>query len=428
MIGAPWSWTVFRSLQMPLADALKSLSGLSPSLPSDGLERDRVLRDGFQAVMREVLVDQPVFHAFAGAIESELANAIWTWIARDVAASPVARLGDDLASGTEAAEAFDRAMPELFSTLKANDAAEKADFDLLGRNTIQMGGQEARQRLPLVITALRRRPLLAQAARFGAAANLMDDDAALAGALQSITITNPVTRALWMQVMVGHMGNPGRALAAVVSMAGGASQSHVTAMGYDGLVEAMLCHGQIQIGRLAGTTSTFSDIDTACRAIERFHRLMRALTYTLDIERRSRWGKIAADLVSRMSERLERPLQMVNGHITQALRRRREGADVMDTAAVLEALNGLYMLVAARRARDSLAVNAVLDKAWGETGQTLEVLLTRALDAYRAAPGEMVARERLDAGIKMAEIRFNTEYAEILRRARDAAGRRAAGS
>jgi hypothetical protein len=35
-------------------------------------------------------------------------------------------------------------------------------------------------------------------------------------------------------------------------------------------------------------------------------------------------------------------------------------------------------------------------------------------------------RERLEAGIKMAEIRYNAEYADILRRARDNAGRRTA--
>ena len=35
-----------------------------------------------------------------------------------------------------------------------------------------------------------------------------------------------------------------------------------------------------------------------------------------------------------------------------------------------------------------------------------------------------MSAERLEAGIKMAELRFNQEYADVLRRARDAAGRR----
>ena len=79
-----------------------------------------------------------------------------------------------------------------------------------------------------------------------------------------------------------------------------------------------------------------------------------------------------------------------------------------------------------RTCRDSLAVNALLDKAWSDTGQAVEVLVTRALDQFRADPADPVARERLDAGIKMAEIRYNPQYAEILRRARDGADRRVA--
>ena len=93
---------------------------------------------------------------------------------------------------------------------------------------------------------------------------------------------------------------------------------------------------------------------------------------------------------------------------------------------MLAALNGLYLLMTVRKCRDSLAVNALLDQAWADTGQTVEVLVTRALDMYRGAPADPVARERLDAGIKMAEIRFNPEYADILRRARDGAERRTA--
>jgi hypothetical protein len=98
----------------------------------------------------------------------------------------------------------------------------------------------------------------------------------------------------------------------------------------------------------------------------------------------------------------------------------------VDAEHVLAALNGLYLLMAVRQSRDSLAVNALLDQAWADTGQAVEVLVTRALDNFRVSPGDAIVRERLEAGIKMAEIRYNAEYADILRRARDNAGRRTA--
>ena len=155
---------------------------------------------------------------------------------------------------------------------------------------------------------------------------------------------------------------------------------------------------------------------------------MRALSYTLEIERRSHWGTMISDLVGQLSERLERPMKEISINVAQALRRPRDSDDRIDADQVLAALNGLYLLVTVRRSRDSLAVNALLDQAWTETGQTIEVLVTRALDHYRTRPGEALAREWLDAGIAMAEIRFNSEYADILRRARDGAERRTAQS
>ena len=54
---------------------------------------------------------------------------------------------------------------------------------------------------------------------------------------------------------------------------------------------------------------------------------MRALNYNLDIERRSRWGRIIAELTGRISERLERPVREINANVTQALRTPREGAE-----------------------------------------------------------------------------------------------------
>ncbi len=413
---------------MPLVDPTSGDS-LPPRHAGVGPRQSDAGRTAFLGAIAGVLVDEPVHHVFLGAIERELAAKIWTWMARDIAPSPVARLEDAISSGADAIQAFDAVLPEILEHLKANAGAELADTDLERRNTIQMGGEAARKRLAPIIMAMRRRPLLEQAEKFGRAVGVLTDEAALAPALQTITISNPVTRALWMQVMVGHMSNPSRAMAAAAAISDGRAEKHIIAADYGALVDATLSHAQSQIGKLASQPSVFSDVDFACKAIDRFHRLMRAINYNLDIERRSVWGTIIADLTGKISARLERPLREVTINVTQALRRAREGVvDRVDPERVLEGLNGLYLLITVRNSRDSLAVNALLDQAWSETGQAIEAHVTRALDAYRSHPGDAVARERIDAGIKMAEIRFNAEYAEILRRARDGAERRTAQS
>ncbi|WP_404405364.1 hypothetical protein [Pelagibacterium halotolerans] len=395
----------------------------SPGAPKAS-KGEVISRPAFEAALAGVLVDPPVAHDFPGAIDREIAGAIWTWIARDVAVDPVARLADGIESGAEPGAAFEAMLPEILDALKAMLGQEAEDYELERRNTIQMGGEDTRKRLPYVIMALRRHKLLDQAAVFGKAISTLQDEAAIATALQSIAINNPVTRALWMQAMMSTTANPSRVMAAAASLSGGGDEVRIANGEFAPLVDAMLSHAQSQIALLGTHPGVFADNDLACKAIDRFHRLMRAINYNLEIDRKSHWGMIIADLTGRVAERLDRPMREITANVTKALRKPREGADRVDPDDVLGALNGIYLLITVRNSRDSLAVNALLEKAWSETGQAVEVLVTRALDMFRANPSDPVARERLDAGIKLAELRFNPEYADILRRARDGAGRR----
>ena len=91
------------------------------------------------------------------------------------------------------------------------------------------------------------------------------------------------------------------------------------------------------------------------------------------------------------------------------------------------ALNGVYLLGAVRECRDSLALNEAFDEAWVHAGERLEFHLTRTMDALRETPGDTILAERLDVGIKMAEVRFGADYADALRTGRDAAIRRSSG-
>jgi hypothetical protein len=62
----------------------------------------------------------------------------------------------------------------------------------------------------------------------------------------------------------------------------------------------------------------------------------------------------------------------------------------------------------------------MFDQTWSQVGTALEQQLERNLEALRQNPADTVASERLRSGIKMAELRFNSEYAEMMRRAQDA--------
>ena len=190
------------------------------------------------------------------------------------------------------------------------------------------------------------------------------------------------------------------------------------------MVDALLSHAQNQIPLLEAN-GAFIDIDLICRALDRYHRLVRAVSGYIELSRGSRWSAIIAGLTKSASDRIEPKLRDVAIDVNQALRRK-EANDRFDSDRVLSAINGLYLLSTVRDCRDSLALNAIFEQNWNQVGQTLEVQVKRNLDLFRANPADKVAASRLDAGIKMAELRYNAEYAEVLRRARDAARRAAA--
>src|SRR5690606_9325975 len=169
---------------MSLADKLHGAKS-SQRMPAGEDSRMNAARDAFLGALSGVLVEPPVFHFFAGAIERDAASSIWAWMARDIAQAEAARLGDAIEAGADPLQAFDEVLPDLLGRLKENAAAEKEDRELERRNSMQMGGEEARRRLPSVIVAMRRRPLLVQAERFGVAVGTIADEATLAAALQS---------------------------------------------------------------------------------------------------------------------------------------------------------------------------------------------------------------------------------------------------
>jgi predicted lipoprotein len=235
-------------------------------------------------------------------------------------------------------------------------------------------------------------------------------------------VGDPAVAAPLMMAAVGQMATPARLVMAAIRIAGGASEGAVTRAGFGPLIEAMLAHAQNQIPPLS-RSGVFADMDLACRSLDRFHRLMRAVTGYVELGRTGRWATIAAALTKMVSERLDPKLRDVASDLNNALRRR-EAGDRLDAQQLLAALNGIYLLGTVRDSRDSLALNALFDQVWAQTGQALEMHIERLLEALRANPADSLASARLEAAAKMAHVRFNADYADTLRRAKDAAERR----
>lgn len=369
-----------------------------------------------------VLVGDSGLFEFDGAIPREHAASAWTWMKRDLAPDlfDLAVLEDD----PEAVGALEETLPELLARADKAIAGAGTSHDAERRLRMQLGGQNASRHLPQVVKALRSRKLLEKAQGLGAAINAMQDDRQLADALRAMPLSDQHLAALLMQALVGQVANPTVLVTAATAVAGSETEIGVTRAGFAPLIDAILAHAQDQVDLLM-QVGPFADVDLLCRALDRFNRLHRAVHGLLDLDQKGRWKMVVGRLTKAASDRIAPRMRSVLFDLNRALRRQREGApDRLDSDQILVALGSIYMLKTVREARDSLALNAVLDKMWSQVGQALEIHIDRNLELLRKDPDDDITAARLDAAIKMGEVRIGTEYAEVMRRARDSALRK----
>jgi hypothetical protein len=369
-----------------------------------------------------ILVEDGGAFSFDGALEKRHARAIWLWLARDLAPELLGAAELDFNVGTLEAMSpvlLERAHSVLGTVRHGSDA----ELRLKG----QIGGGHVWDRLPTALAALKCLPLLGKAAAFGRAVNAIEDDEALVVALESIPRGDGKLNALLMMAAMGQVTTPSRLVVAATRVAGAETEAALEKAGFRPLVEAILARAQNLIPTIR-QTGAFADIDLVCQAIEHFHRLVRPVTTYVELSHPGRWSEIIGALIRLASNEIEPRLRQLAPDIGRALRRGRDGVDRLDSESLLAALNGAYLLGVVRECRDSLALNEVFDEAWAQSGEALEFHVTRTMDALRESPRDKVFAERLDVGIKMAEIRFGADYADALRAGRDGVVRRLAGA
>lgn len=393
----------------------------APARPAAPTARRSQPGKPFLGLIDAVVVDVPADFSFDGAVTVDQARAAWAWMIRDLAPDLIdVATVDDLGGDTAALDAM---VPELLNRARRAVVEAQAGGEPLRRIKMQLGGDAAWEKLPVILNALRIRALLEKAQSFGRATNGMADEAGLALALQSMPLQDHAVASLLMMAAVGQVAAPARLVTAAIRITNNADESALVRGGFGALIDALLAHAQNQIPPL-NQMGTFGDMDLVCRSIDRFHRLMRAVMGYVELNRSGRWSTIAAGLAKSASDRIEPKLRDVAADLNLALRRR-EGTDRVDGDQILRAMNGVYLLATVRESRDSLAVNAIFDQVWTQTGQALEIHIERNLEYLRRNPAETASSARLDAALKMAEVRFSQEYAETMRRAKDVAERRA---
>ncbi|MCF6327093.1 MAG: hypothetical protein L3J21_07370 [Devosiaceae bacterium] len=411
---------------MPVFNEMKNAANPASNLMPVNSQTDDGASKVIEALLGPVLVHSPVLFASSGAIESQHALAVWTWLSRDVDSSLTEQALALISSDDQGKSLADFAL-RIAELIAQAQVASNVSQDAARRFQIQIGGESVFQRLSIIEVAFRNYLLIDKAVAYGRAINGVIEENSLKLALQTFPMDEPVVSALMMHAALGQIANPIRLICSVTDISNGQTQKAVTQAGFGSIISALFAHAQNQMPLFAAKNTRFSDIDLICRALERFHRLIRAVSNITQNDKSCEWSQMSASIVRQMSELIEPRLLKVDTDIRQALRKPRTGPDLVDPSLQLDALNGLYLLASVREALDSLALNSLVNKLWSEIGKALEVLIERNLDAFRVSPDSDIAAQRLNTSIKMAKIRFNPEYAGIIIRARDGATRRAAG-
>ena len=396
---------------------------IDQAAPATRLGADAATRPSqpFVGLLDSVLVEQGLPFPTPCCIPREDAAAVWQFVVRDLCPDLIA--AEALETGAFQAADLEAVVGVVNDRIREAINKAAGDQEAARRLRAQLGGEEGLAALPLVLIGLRGRALLAKAQALGRAINTITDDAALGNALAPLPLSDRTLAGLLFHAMLGQVSQPGRLITTAIKVSGGAGEGALARAGFTPLVDAHFAHAQVQLLALQ-PSGGFADMDLACRRLERYHRLLRSLSANIEFARASRWSTMLSGILKIASERVEHRLTEVVPDVNAALRRGREGADRLDADRLLAAINGIYLLAAVRDCRGSLALNALFDQVWTQAGEALELHLKRNLELLQANPADLVVGARLDGAITMAEVRFNSAYAETLRRARATAERR----
>ena len=388
-------------------------------------ERARPSGLAFHGLIEPLIVPEPTGLDFLGVASREDADTVWGWMQRQLAPDLVSGLPEIERGGAAALEAQ---VPELIrradAALKANRPDSRGVRAYIASSSGSGGGGgDVMSVLPSVLNALKYRHYVSQARQFGQAANAISE-AALVQALSVLPVSDPGPFSVLLYAAAAELHQPARMVQAVIRIAGAPNEQAIARIGYVPVIDALLIQAFVQVLALKEAIRD-ANVDRMCKAIDRYHRLARAVTAFIELPRRGRWTHLAGTMTKTMSDLIEPLLHRVAPDVNRALRKPRDSSDSIDDLQVQSATDGCRLLATVRDCRDSLAVNAVCEQAWIQTGELLEAQIQRMMEQLRASPSDVLMSERIDAAIGMAARRFGTEYAEVLRRARETVSRRA---
>jgi len=368
---------------------------------------------------------------FGAGIRRFALDHFWEWIQRDLDQNAIAEINKSLGGQDQPTEReVELTLGKIIDIVTPIIQSCFRDDELRRRLTIQMGGPAVFETVPVILSAFGYVGYIKSGVRFGRELSGHEDPDALKYALEHIEFPSNDVKGLWCQSFTSGVSRTDILAATIAKLSYASTSEAITKSGFAEFVDALLINAQQQIEIIENQSGIFKDIDLTCRAIDRFHQIARGLQFHLELSKSSKWNYSLERLVKRGANSLSGKFSDILRDVKKVLGPAQNGkaAGRLDPADVLHAYNGLYILAATRSARESLAVNAVVDRVWKDVGISLEAMVDPIFEHFKLSAGsDALDSAQVDIAIKFCSIRFGEDYAAILSRNKANILRRASG-
>lgn len=383
----------------------------------------------FFAPLRPFVIGNELSLKQQGRIYERHLGAIWTWIIRDVAPIDYEQaLGaDPYDVDADAAPIARKLRRDVASRMLEHLRLVEDDQKARQKLAAQVGGEAAFRDLRDVLYVFQRESafasLLGQWPATLTAYDVTDQSRvvdSIGVALDELRLAVPFVGV----AMLSRTANAILPVLAAVKLAGSSDPRVIAGSRFAGFVEVTLSEierdvadAETGVRDRLGRGKLFGDL----RA---YHETMRNLRFALDIDSVPHWLKRAGASRTRISELVAREIEQAPGLVRRALRVESLAGEYgarFDTAAFEDAEFAVRLLVEARIAADSLAVNDLVSRTRKQVEQTLEVVTNKLMADLKG--NQVIDRQSLldalDGAVKLSALVFGDDYASIVRKGRD---------
>jgi hypothetical protein len=388
----------------------------------------------FFAPVAPFLIDQ-VDGRYLGRVPRVCLDRVWLWLCRDVMPAEAKTYSDDvsrLLAADQSAEAEQVArtfQDVVVERVRETLAAARSDEKATARLSAQIGLPDDLQELRDIYTILRSRDALAVvASRLPAViGNLADHQLDNVKALLDSPVGSHPDVFLYALILVmGRLAAPWQLIRLAVRSAGTDAAIRLSQSSFARAVDVVIAEmnraitalrNEVEAGRMA----------QAGPLVKEVHDSARALHTEIDLSGDLPWGRALGAARSEVAELLQGEIETIPGRVRRLLRLRRgeEASRPLDSAEVDDVEAALELFGACRTYASELALSELTLRVQSELQNFFDSGTQILIDGLRSAsPLERPGREsQVDAAVRFCGRLFGAEYATLLGKAADLAGR-----